>query len=123
MEEDILFALKHASRFGLQLYWCLCPNANLYIENRLPPVGLLRKHECTIVIGTDSYSSNWQLNLAEEIRTLSKHFPQIALEEILQWATSNGAKALGRPDVGQFREGADPGVILLGENFSVKRIV
>ena len=43
-------------------FWCLCPNANWYIEKTLPPIDLLRTQNATIVLGTDSYASNWSLN-------------------------------------------------------------
>jgi len=124
-EDDILFAQQHAARFGLQIIYCLCPNANLYIENKLPPVDLLLKYNCHIVLGTDSYSSNWQLNIASEIKTLLQHFPQLSLETVLQWATINGAKALHwQNDLGSFEKGKQPGVVVLDENtFAVKRIV
>lgn len=124
-EEDILFARQHAARFGLQIIYCLCPNANMYIENALPPADLLLKHNCPIVLGTDSYSSNWQLNIASEIKTLLQHFPQLSLATVLQWATINGAKALRwQNDLGSFEKGKQPGVVVLDETtFAVKRIV
>src|SRR5690606_1291472 len=34
-----------------QLYWCLCPQANLYIEGRLPPVQMLMKKRARICLG------------------------------------------------------------------------
>ncbi len=112
-EEDIVYAKKHAEEYGLIIFYCLCPNANLYIETTLPPIDLLKKHDCTIVLGTDSYSSNWQLNIASEIKTLLDHFPKLPLETVLKWATSNGAKALGRQELGSFAKGKTPGVVLL----------
>jgi cytosine/adenosine deaminase-related metal-dependent hydrolase len=100
--------------------YCLCPNANLYIENALPPVGFLLKHKCKIVIGTDSYSNNWQLNVAAEIKTLKDHFADIPVETILQWATSNGAQALQFSSLGSFEKGKTPGIVLLKTNASDK---
>ena len=94
-EEDIIWANDYASQHDLSLVYCLCVNANLYIENHLPPVEYFRKHGCEIVLGTDSYSSNWNLKITEEILTIRKHFPSIPIEEILGWATINGSTALG----------------------------
>lgn len=122
-EEDILFAKEHARKYDLNLVYCLCPNANLYIENRLPPVDLLLKHDCAIVLGTDSYSSNWQLSIAAEIKTLRKVFPQLPLATILGWATANGAAALRWNSLGAFERGKKPGVVLLKADFSVQRLV
>ncbi|MFN2438831.1 MAG: amidohydrolase family protein [Chitinophagaceae bacterium] len=126
-DEDILFAKTHASQYGLNLIYCLCPNANLYIENTLPPVDLLMKHECKIVLGTDSYSSNRQLNIVSEVETIHKYFPHIPLQTILQWATLNAAEAMNWNDLGSFEKGKKPGIINLQEKssgrFEVKRIL
>jgi cytosine/adenosine deaminase-related metal-dependent hydrolase len=98
-----------------QTFFCLCANANQYIEDALPPVEMLRKSNCTIVLGTDSLASNWSLSIAGEMQTIRKYFPQIPLEEMLQWATINGAKALALDDrIGSFEKGKKPGVVLLG---------
>ncbi|MCB9055367.1 MAG: amidohydrolase family protein [Chitinophagales bacterium] len=121
-EEDIIWANEYAESAGLKLVYCLCINANLYIENKVPPIDLLMKHNCHIVIGTDSYSSNWQLSIAKEIETIHKHFPHIPLETILQWATSNGAKALQWDDeLGSFEKGRESGVTLIKHNQGVSQ--
>ena len=115
-EEDVLFADRYAADNQLSLVYCLCPNANLYIENRLPPVSMFLKNNCSIVLGTDSYSSNWQLSILKEVATLRQHIPEIPLHTLLQWATLNGAKALRREDVlGSFEKGKQPGVVLIEE--------
>ena len=67
-----------------------------------------------ITLGTDSLASNWSLNILDEIKTIQKYFPQITLEEILQWATINGATALQMDDqLGSFETGKKPGVVLI----------
>jgi imidazolonepropionase-like amidohydrolase len=80
---------------------------------------------CFMVLGTDSYSSNWQLSIAKEIQTMHGHFPSVPLETILQWATINGAKALQWDnDLGSFEKGKQPGVTLLADDLaSSKRIL
>ncbi len=127
-EEDILFAKEHAEMHRLKLIYCLCPNANLYIENVLPPVDLLIKHNCHIVVGTDSYSSNWQLSIAAELKTLLD-IPYLAdmeyhsLEMLLQWATLNGAEAMGCHHLGRLEKGLKPGVVMIDEHtFSTQRM-
>lgn len=123
-EEDILFAKAYCRKYGLDLVYCLCPNANLYIENTLPPVDLLIKHACKIVLGTDSCASNWQLNIVAEIKTLSNHFPKISLETMLQWATSNAAEALGlSTSMGNIEKGKKPGIVLLETDPSNKEAI
>jgi len=121
-EEDILFAREHAAKYDLNLVYCLCPNANIYIEDRLPPVDLLIKHECHIVIGTDSYGSNHELSIASELKTLHQHFPHLPLEILLMWATRNGAQALQWNQLGTFEKGKKPGVVLLHEDFTSVRL-
>ncbi|MBI3517754.1 MAG: amidohydrolase family protein [Bacteroidetes bacterium] len=78
-----------------QLYWCLCPNANLYIENTLPDIALLVNNQCMLTLGTDSLASNSGLSIISEINTIQKHQPAISLELLLKAATYNGAQFLG----------------------------
>ena len=95
-------------------FWCLCPNANQYIEQTMPPIELLRSEKANIVIGTDSYASNWSLSVLDELKTIQKHHPQIPLEEMLRWATINGARALQMDKhLGSFEKGKKPGVVLI----------
>jgi len=131
-EDDVVFAKDYADANGLKLVWCLCINANLYIENKVPPVEMLMKHNCPIVLGTDSYSSNWQLSIAKEIQSviLTTALSSVAdikpwQEQVLQWATINGAKALKWDnELGSFEKGKIPGVTLIDSAFnSSKRIL
>lgn len=115
-EEDIVFAKEHASKHGLNIVYCLCPNANLYIEDNLPPVDLFLKHNCKVVLGTDSYSSNWRLSIAAEIKALLSRFPHLSLETLLRWGTLNGAESLRWPDLGGFDKGSKSGILLLNED-------
>ncbi|RYZ19974.1 MAG: amidohydrolase, partial [Chitinophagaceae bacterium] len=121
-EEDLRYALDNSPAGST--FFCLCINANLYIENEVPPVELLRRHGAPVVIGTDSLASNWSLGIHDELRSLRKHFPNIPLEEMLGWATLNGARALGmEEELGSFEAGKKPGVLLLQEDdLSVTRI-
>ena len=103
-----------------QTFFCLCVNANQYIEDALPPIELFRRNNCTIVLGTDSLASNWSLSILDEIKTIRKNLPKIPLEEILGWATINGAKALGMANaLGSFEKGKRPGAVLLAENLDL----
>jgi aminodeoxyfutalosine deaminase len=118
--EDIAFAKQFSST--QEMYYCLCPNANLYIENTLPSVEMFIKNNVNIVLGTDSYASNTHLNIFEEIKTIQKNFPEISLEKILQWATMNGAKALGlEGELGSFEKGKRSGAVLIS-NENSKRL-
>lgn len=121
-EEDVIWANNYAASNGLKLVYCFCVNANLYIENKLPPLEQFIKHHCHIVLGTDSYSSNWQLSVVKEIESIHNNFTDISLETILQWATIDGAKALQWDnELGSFENGKKPGVILIENDLSASR--
>ena len=123
-EEDIEFAIDYAKEHLAGIHFCLCINANLYIENKVPPVKMLLAHGADLTLGTDSYSSNWQLSIAAEIKTIKEQLPDIPLDLILKWATINGAKALDRADeLGSFEKGKIPGIVLLDGNMKSKRIL
>lgn len=112
-EADITFANRQANTLQQQLYFCLCANANLYIENKLPPVQQLMEQNTHIVLGTDSYSSNWSLNIISEMLTLQKAF-DLPLKTVLRWATANGASALQLSDkLGILAVGKKPGLVSL----------
>ncbi|MEO6668699.1 MAG: amidohydrolase family protein, partial [Ferruginibacter sp.] len=113
-DEDILFAKSQLAIRNAQAFYCLCPNANLYISNLLPDVNRFIRHDLKIVLGTDSLASNDQLSILEEIKTLNKHFPAVELSRLFQWATINGAQALGCDKIfGSFEKGKKPGIIHL----------
>ena len=106
--------LEQAVAFSPDLFLCLCPNANLYIENRLPDIPAMTDLKANLVIGTDSLASNHQLSVLEEIKTIRKHFPAIDTGSLLQWATSNGARALQfEQKLGDFKKGKQPGIVLI----------
>ena len=114
-EEDLSF-IKRTTNNDQRSTFCLCPNANLYISNKLPDVNMLMQHTDNIVLGTDSLASNDQLSILEEIKTLQHNFKELDLVTLLKWATSNGAKALQMDkSLGSFKKGKKPGVILIDE--------
>lgn len=96
------------------LFWCLCPRSNLYIENQLPPVEMLIGEGCEIVMGTDSLASNSSLSILDELITIQENFPSIPLETLIRWATLNGARALCRESMfGSIETGKKPGLMLI----------
>lgn len=113
-DNDLSYLNSEGSGISSDIYFCLCINANQYIENALPPVKLIRKQKGTIVIGTDSLASNWSLNILDELKVFTQHFPEIEVAELLQWATLNGAQALQMDDeLGSFEKGKTPGVLVI----------
>jgi len=123
-EDDVLLLMEE--RYSkMKFFFCLCPNANLYIGNKLPDVDMLRRLQLPLVIGTDSLASNHDLSIVAELKTLHEHFPHIPIYELLQWATVNGARALDIDNyLGSFEKGRQPGIVLVGNDLeSVKRLV
>lgn len=107
-EED----LQLAQNLIAETYWCLCPAANLYIENRLPDVAMLLRSNAAVCMGTDSLASNHQLSIWSELQLLKKNFPELDWETLLRWGTYNGARALQLDGkVGQIAVGKQPGII------------
>lgn len=112
-KEDVQYAQQKYP----QLYWCLCPNANQYIENRLPNIPMLMEEGATLCIGTDSLSSNHRLSVLSELQTIKNTYAQIDWEDLFTWATYNGAKALQMDDViGTIEVGKMPGLNLIKDD-------
>lgn len=108
--KDIYF-LK---RFDRKINWCFCPNANLYIENRLPKINLFVDQGFNITLGTDSLASNTKLCILHEMQTIQKKFPEISTEKLVEWGTINGAKFLGIDnEKGTLEVGKTPGLNLI----------
>ena len=95
------------------VYWCTCPKANWYIEQKLPNYNLWREKNLKITIGTDSLASNNSLCVLEEIKMIQKNFPHITTNELLIWACKNGAEFFNYDELGSFKSGSKPGVLLI----------
>lgn len=101
--------IKSAHAWSDNVFWATCPNANLFIENRLPVYQHFLDTNARLTIGTDSLTSNWQLSVLEEMKTISKYQSYVPFDTLLQWATLNGAMALGLEDsLGSIEKGNHP---------------
>ncbi len=110
--EDIQMLKRKRNRENTFLV--LCPNANLYIEDHLPPVLLFQKEKMNICLGTDSLASNHMLSVLQEMKTLQEHFPEITLQDLVEWGCWNGSRALGLTHLfGSLESGKKPGVNLI----------
>ena len=108
--EDITWAQLYSAL----IYWCFCPNANMFIEKKLPDFRIFIESAGRLLIGTDSYASNKCLSVLEEIKTISKNAPKIKLEELIRWATLNGAEFFGwKKELGSLEKGKSPGLNLI----------
>lgn len=103
-----------AHDWSAHVFWATCPNANMFIENKLPNYEFFLDAKARMTIGTDSLSSNWQLSVLEEMKTISRFQSYVPFDTLLQWATLNGAQALGMDnELGSLEAGKRPGVLLL----------
>jgi len=108
--KDIYF-LK---RFDRKINWCFCPNANLYIEHKLPKINLFVDQGFNITLGTDSLASNQGLSILSEMQTIQHKFPTISTAKLMEWATINGAGFLGiDKQKGTLEVGKTPGLNLI----------
>lgn len=89
-----------------------CPKSNLKLASGVAPVQRLMKAGVRVALGTDSVSSNNNLNMVEEMRLFALLHKGIGGDptlispaEALAAATVNGALSQGRDDCGQIKEG------------------
>ncbi len=93
-------------------YFAICPLSNIFIHNALPPIGLMRENGLSIALGTDSLSSNDDLDVVKELVCLHENFAEVPMDELLTWACLNGAKFLKKDDMlGTLAVGRKPGIV------------
>ncbi|MBE6228347.1 MAG: hypothetical protein E7120_05670 [Bacteroidales bacterium] len=111
-QDDIHYAKKVMNN----VYWAVCPLSNIFIHNALPPIPLMRRNGLAITLGTDSLSSNDDLDMVKEMYCLHANFPEVPMSEILTWASMNGAAFLSKEDtLGSLSAGKKPGVVRISE--------
>ncbi len=111
LQQDDVDAAKKAMK---NVFWAICPLSNIFIHNALPPVPLMRANGLDIMVGTDSLSSNDDLDIVKELYCIHENFPEVPMNEILTWACFNGARFLAKDDVmGSLTAGKKPGVVLV----------
>lgn len=111
-QEDI----DAAGKVMKNVYWAICPLSNIFIHNALPPISLMRKNGLAIALGTDSLSSNDDLDMVKEMYCLHSNFPEVPMAEILTWASLNGARFLSKDSVlGTLAPGKRPGLVRINE--------
>ena len=111
MDQEGMDAVKKVMK---NAYIALCPLSNLFIHNALPPVGLMRENGMKLTVGTDSLSSNDDLDMIAELRCLQENFADLKLGELLTWASRNGAEFLSVEDrYGRIAPGMKPGLVYI----------
>ena len=111
LAQDDIDAAKKVMK---NVYWAVCPLSNIFIHNALPPIPLMRENGLAVIVGTDSLSSNDDLDMVKELCCLHENFPQVPMTQLLEWACLNGAKFLKKDDVlGTLSVGKKPGLVLI----------
>jgi cytosine/adenosine deaminase-related metal-dependent hydrolase len=118
--------IKAAQNWNKNSYWVTCPNANLYIENRLPDYRKFVDQNAKMAVGTDSLSSNWQLSVLEELKTIQRYQSWLDTETLIKWSSYYGAEALGFDEFGSISKGKKPGLVALesriGDQFKLDMV-
>lgn len=119
LQQDDIDAAKKVMN---NVWWAVCPLSNIFIHNALPPIQLMRKNGLAIALGTDSLSSNDDLDMVAEMYCLHSNFPEVPMAEILTWASLNGARFLSKDkELGTLEKGKKPGIVRIydvdGEGF------
>ena len=113
LQQDDIDALKKVMN---NPFFAVCPLSNIFIHNALPPISLMRDNGLDIALGTDSLSSNDDLDMMKELICLHTHFPEVPMQELFTWACLNGARFLSKDDeIGTLTPGKHPGVVRITE--------
>lgn len=111
MDQEGVDAVKNVMNHP---FVALCPLSNIFIQNTLPPVSLMRRNGLKITVGTDSLSSNDDLDIVAELCCLQNAFPEVGLNELLTWACRNGAEFLSKEnEYGRIAVGMKPGLVAI----------
>lgn len=110
LSQDDIDAAKSVMK---NVYWAVCPLSNLFIHNALPPIPLMVKNGLKVMVGTDSLSSNDDLDMVKELYCLHANFPEVQMTQLLEWACSNGAEFLKKAELGSLAAGKKPGIVLI----------
>ena len=119
MDQEGIDSVKKVMNYP---YVALCPLSNIFIHNTLPPIPLMRRNGLKLTVGTDSLSSNDDLDIIAELRCLQDAFPDVRLQELLVWACRNGAEFLSKEnEYGRISVGMKPGLVAV-ENLDEDRL-
>lgn len=96
------------------------PTSNLKLGSGIAGIPAALKTGINVALGTDGAASNNNLNMFEEMhlaalihKGIGSDLTLISEAQILDMATVNGAKALGRPDTGELLVGKKADIIAL----------
>jgi aminodeoxyfutalosine deaminase len=99
-----------------------CPRTHAYFRHDPYPLEKMLAAGAVVALGTDSRASSPDLSLLAEMRFAARRYPHIGPERILQMATIDAARALGRSEeIGSLSHGkwANLAVVALPEESAV----
>jgi cytosine/adenosine deaminase-related metal-dependent hydrolase len=89
--EEIEFLATHKECMAV----VYCPRTHAYFAHARHPLQQMLAAGVRVGLGTDSRSSNPDLNLLEEMRLVARRFPSLPAADVLKLGTIDGARALG----------------------------
>ena len=99
------------------------PVSNLKLANGIAPVTKMLKARVKVALGTDSAASNNSQNMFRDLSVLalihkgiSNDALAITAREGFEIATVNGARAMGRGDIGEIRPGYEADLVIMDIN-------
>jgi len=102
----------HVSREDIQIlaksgsHICLCPSSNAFLKVGRAPLDSFIDAGILPALGTDSITSNPDLDMWQEMAILRQNYPDVSAVTILEMATIAGAMALkSEQDYGTLRTG------------------
>jgi cytosine/adenosine deaminase-related metal-dependent hydrolase len=101
--------VKRLGRAGVGI--AHCPSSNMRLGSGIAPVAALRRAGCPVGIGVDGSASNDSSHMLAEVRQalllqrVRHGAGALAVSEALRMATVEGARCLGRDDIGTLEPG------------------
>jgi cytosine/adenosine deaminase-related metal-dependent hydrolase len=107
-------SLERVMQLRSKNFWVMCPRSNYYIQRKMPDLRMFMRKDQKIALGTDSLASNTSLSVFDEVLAVLENFPGIKFDEVLTWATLNGAAAIKADrQLGSLEVGKTPGLNLI----------
>ncbi|NLA25206.1 MAG: amidohydrolase family protein [Bacteroidales bacterium] len=96
--------------------FCLCPNSNLHISDKLPNFNMFENNKLNYCFGTDSLASNSQISFLSELKIVQDNMLNFKMANVLNACTLTPASFLGINDeFGCFKQGTKPGIVLIND--------
>lgn len=114
-------AIREAINQHPNIHWVLCPTSDKTFPGRMANFTAFYRLDAQVAIGTGEQAFRHTTGILQEMQRIRYAAPSIPFPVLLEWATVNGARALGLSDIlGTLEEGKKPGILLLkGFDFDI----